>query len=138
MNKYMILITPKDDIKVVPFTKFEDVKKAVDGYADTVLMGDYHFKKTEETITYHMLCNDDFATIPDADFKPNALVSMLYNQLIIGNVVIVKLVSGSDGFSDDGFSLEEANELQSDLVKLTENQLVYRTMSLIRRRNGVE
>ena len=138
MNKYMILITPKDDIKVVPFTKFEDVKKAVDGYADTVLMGDYHFKKTEETITYHMLCNDYFATIPEVNYKPNALVSMLYNQLIIGNVVIVKLVSGSDGLSDDGFSLEEANELQSDLVKLTENQLVYSTMSLIRRRNGVE
>ena len=138
MDEYMIVITPKDEIKIEPFSDFKDVQKVVHGTADTVLVERYHLKKAEKSIIYHMFCNDDFMAIPNIDYKPNALVSMLYNQLIIGNVVMVKLIDIPDGFTNDGFSWEEASELQDDLLKLKDNQFVELTMSFIRKENGVE
>ncbi len=133
----MLIITPDDEILMQPYTGYEDSRKAVQGYIETLPVVPFFadiFTRAEEpemrTVKCHYICNEEGCYAPTGyDEKVNAMASLMYGQPIFGAVAVLKLaeipviedgeVSYTD-IDDAGFTENEANYLKTALEKAFE------------------
>lgn len=119
-----IIFTPDDNIESVDYKDWHTINEAVGGTFQTC--GNISFghpeKSFEEALQLTMFCNDEFLVRDDKEFeKVNAIATLLSDEEIRGNIILVADVETPDGIASRGFEYAEANGEQL----LCEHMLVF-------------
>lgn len=104
MEQRILIITPDDEIKKIPYTDYKDLQKAVDGYfercASFGLPVISVLAEGKKKLPVDVFCNEEFMLQRHKFSKVNAVATLIAKQEIRGNVAIVvrEMETDSRGF----------------------------------------
>ena len=111
MEQRIIIITPDDEIKTMPYHNYTDLQKAVGGYFEICASFELPvisvLANGRERLPVDLFCNDEFLLQKHDFSKVNAVATLLAKQEIRGTVAVAVRVIDEMGADTRGFCYKE-------------------------------